>query len=302
MGARANGVDNGMGLNLRPATAADIEICGQLVYVAFKELADRYGFPPDFPTPEFATQFVGALINQPAVFGVVAQTEAQIVGVNFLDERGPIRAVGPIAVSPQAQGQGIGRQLMQAVLDRGRQALGIRLTQDPFNVTTLSLYASLGFEVQEFVVVLAGRPKSPASAAIEVRPGKPEDLQACASLCQRVYGVERTGELQEALASQVPPGYFAPLVALRAGRITAYTTALDVLGHTVAETEADLKALVLSAGASAASPACFTVPTRQASFLRWCLAQGLRVVKPMTVMALGAYRAPQGFYLPSVYY
>jgi hypothetical protein len=33
---------------------------------------------------------------------------------------------------------------MQAVLDRGAGALGIRLLQDAFNTGSLSLYASLG--------------------------------------------------------------------------------------------------------------------------------------------------------------
>ncbi len=35
---------------------------------------------------------------------------------------------------------------------------------------------------------------------------------------------------------------------------------------------------------------------------RWCLDVGLRVVKPMTYMAVGDYREPAGAWLPSVSY
>ena len=41
---------------------------------------------------------------------------------------------------------------------------------------------------------------------------------------------------------------------------------------------------------------------RQAGLFPWCLAGGLRVVKPMTLMTMGAYAEPRGCYLPSVGY
>jgi hypothetical protein len=39
-----------MSLTIRPAVTADIEICGRIIYQAFKDIADRHRFPPDFPT------------------------------------------------------------------------------------------------------------------------------------------------------------------------------------------------------------------------------------------------------------
>ncbi len=42
------------------------------------------------------------------------------------------------------------------------------------------------------------------------------------------------------------------------------------------------------------------VPTRNAALFRWCLAQGLRVTQPMTLMSLGLYNNPAGAFLPSV--
>ena len=43
---------------------------------------------------------------------------------------------------------------MQAVMEDGKNAAGIRLVQDAFNTVSLPLYASLGFEVVEPLVAL----------------------------------------------------------------------------------------------------------------------------------------------------
>jgi hypothetical protein len=71
--------------------------------------------------------------------------------------------------------------------------------------------------------------------------------------------------------------------------------------HGVAETEADMRALIAGAAASA-GPVSLLLPVRQASLSRWCLGEGMRVVKPMTLMAMGAYQEPRGCWFPSVFY
>jgi hypothetical protein len=35
---------------------------------------------------------------------------------------------------------------------------------------------------------------------------------------------------------------------------------------------------------------------------RWCLREGLRVAKPMTLLAMGEYHEPRGAWLPSAFY
>ena len=74
-------------------------------------IAERCGYPLDFPSPEYARVVVDTLIGSPEVFGVVAERDGRVVGSNFLDERDPIRGVGPISVDPRQQGGGIGRRL-----------------------------------------------------------------------------------------------------------------------------------------------------------------------------------------------
>ena len=108
-----------MDIAIRPATNKDANACGRICYEAFRAVNERYGFPPIFSSVDVATQRVGGFIRHPSVFGVVAEADGRIVGFNFLSERDPIRAVGPIVVDPAAQGHGTGRQLMETVLERG---------------------------------------------------------------------------------------------------------------------------------------------------------------------------------------
>ena len=75
---------------------------------------------------------------------------------------------------------------------------------------------------------------------------------------------------------------------------------MPFLGHAVAESNEDLKALV---GAAQSFPGPgFLLPTRNSDLLRWCLEKGLRVVQPMTLMSTGLYNEPGGAFLPSVIY
>ena len=80
----------------------------------------------------------------------------------------------------------------------------------------------------------------------------------------------------------------------RHGRITAYCSSLAFFGHAVAETNLDLQALI--AAAEGFGGPGILVPTRNAELFRWCLANGLRVVEPMTLMTVGLYNEPAGAY------
>jgi hypothetical protein len=187
---------------------------------------------------------------------------------------------------------------MEAVLDRARGSRGVRLLQFTFNVQSLSLYATLGFDVQETLVVLSGAPRSVPPSDFEIRSLTAADIAGCEALHERVHGYPRTNELRDALATG------APIVALRDGRVRAFMAAPTIwlANHGVAETEEDMQALLLGAAWMAKQPISFLMPIRCAALFRWCLTQGFRAIKPMTLMTMGEYREPQGSYFPSVLY
>ncbi len=123
------------------------------------------------------------------------------------------------------------------------------------------------------------------------------DLDACDELCRSIHGVSRYNELRDAIAR------LAPLVAVRDKKVTAYMTAPSfwIANHGVAESVEDMQALILGA-AEVSAPVSFLLPSRQTNLLNWCLAQGLKTVKPMTIMTKGKYQEPGGPYMPSVFY
>ncbi len=290
-----------MEIAIRPATDADAQACGRICYEGFCAVTDRHGYPPVFASVEVATRRVAAFIANQSVFGLVAEVpgERRITGFNFLSERDPIRAIGPIAVDPSLHGYGIGRRLMLAALDRARGAPSVRLVQESYNLQSLSLYASLGFDAREVYAVVTGTPApAPLASDWEVRPLCDADVPACEALQMRALGYSRATELREVL----PTG--APVVALRDGRVCAYASMPTnwQANHAVAEADEDLRALLLGVARTRADPLALLIPVRRADLLRWCLAQGLRAVRPMTLMTVGQYREPQGTYVPSVLY
>jgi GNAT superfamily N-acetyltransferase len=287
-------------VTLRPIEPADRDETARILYEAFAGIHDRHGFARDFPTLEAALQLTTGFIAHPSIWGVVAEIDGRIAGSNFLDERGPIRGVGPITVDPAAQGRGVGRRLMEAVIDRGAGAAGIRLLQDAFNTRSLALYASLGFDVAEPVALMGGRPLIAGVPGVDVRPLHEADLAECERLHRRLHGFGRSAELRDALAT---PG-LSPIAAIRDGRIVAYATTLTSFpaAHAVAESEPDLFALLAGGLAASEAPASFLLPTRQSELFRSCLAAGLRVVKPMNYMTRGEYREPGGAWIPTVLY
>ena len=284
-------------VTLREATPADAEECARICFEAFAGIHDHHRFPRDFPALEAAVGLMNVFIGHPSIWGVVAVQDGQVVGSNFLDERDQIRGVGPITVDPRLQNTSVGRKLMEAVIARGREAAGIRLLQDAFHMRSLSLYTSLGFDVKEPVAAISGKPRSKPAGDHDVRPLGEDDLEQCEALCKRVHGFARTNELRDALRA------FAPFTATRDGRVTAYATSVTFwpMAHGVAESDEDMQALLLGAAAAGGEPIAFLVPLRKELF-PWALSEGLRLVKPMNLMALGEYREPQGSWFPNVLY
>jgi predicted N-acetyltransferase YhbS len=279
---------------IRRAKPEDAPACGQICYDAFTTLNLAHNFPPDLPEPGAAVGLLTMMFSHPGFYCVVAEMDGRIAGSNCLDERSAITGVGPITIDPNVQNRGIGRELMRAVMDRSREnnRPGIRLVQAAFHNRSLSLYTKLGFDPVEPLSVMQGAPLKKRIEGFVVRPATAADLEACNRLCQNVHGHHRGGELADALQQG------SAMVVERAGRITGYTSGTAFFGHSVAETNPDLQALI--AAADVFGGPGILVPTRNAALFRWCLENGLRVVEPMTLMAMGLYNQPAGAFLPSI--
>ena len=281
-------------LTVRKATPQDISASARICYDAFSTINAAHNFPCDLSGPEHAHGLITALFSAPGFYCVVAESDGQILGSNCLDERAVIHGIGPITIDPQAQNRGVGRKLMQAVMDRSRKrgAAGVRLVQAAFHNRSLSLYASLGFDVREPLVVMQGRTRERSVSGCSVRAATSADIASCNALSQRIHGFDRGDDL----AFSMQQG--SALVVERAGRITGYTSGLAFFGHSTCESNWDLQALLTSV--ESFGGAGFLLPTRNTELFRWCLSNGLRVVEPMTLMSIGLYNEPAGAWLPSI--
>lgn len=281
---------------LRRGRDGDAAAAGAICYRAFKTIAEAHNFIPDFPSPEIAAGLLGNMIRHDGFYDLVAEIDGRIVGSNFLDERNPIAAIGPITVEPGDQNGQVGRLLMQAAMDRAREKgfAGIRLLQAGYHNRSLSLYLKLGFDAREHIACLQGPAVGKSVPGCTVRAARSDDLAACNGVCFRVHGHDRGGELADAVAQGTAS------VVERAGRITGYTTVMAYFGHAVGETNDDLKALIGAAPAYLGPG--FLLPTRNGEMMRWCLSEGLRVIHTMTLMTIGLYNEPEGAWLPSVLY
>ncbi|MFJ4950912.1 GNAT family N-acetyltransferase [Streptomyces sp. NPDC088760] len=283
-------------LVLRPGTAENAGECGRICYEAFAGLAHEHEFPPDIPSPEVGVALIGAFLTHPGFYSVVAELDGRIVGSNFLDERSPVVGVGPLTIDPAVQNRGVGRRLMRDVLDRSaeRRVPGIRLLQSGYHTRSFSLYASLGFVFRETLACMQGPAILRAVPGHTVREARDADIAACNEVCRRIHGVDRGGEVTDALEQGTAR------VVEREGRITGYATDLAFFAHAVAETTPDLQALIASAPAFG-SPGLL-VPASNSLLVRWGLSNGLKVVQLMSLMTIGLYNEPAGAYLPSILY
>jgi GNAT superfamily N-acetyltransferase len=283
-------------VTIRRAAVADAEICGKICYEAFFEVSRQHGFPADIPSAPHAAGFLTRMFGYSGFFCVVAEQDGRIIGSNCMDERTSIAGIGPITIDSSVQNRSAGRQLMKAVLDRAEQQefAGVRLVQAGYHMRSLSLYAKLGFVVREPLACMFGPAPRRETPGFVVRPAQLEDLKSCNAICFRVHGHDRGGELSDSIRMG------SAIVVESRGRITGYASSLSFFGHSVAESNEDMQALI--SGGPEIPPPGITVPMRNAALFRWCLDRGMRTIQPLNLMTIGLYNEPAGAWLPSVLY
>lgn len=282
-------------IRIRPIEISDIDACGRTAFEAHRCVAEMNNFPPEHPSVQFSIGLISAKVKDPRARGWVAERGAEVIGSVFLNDfsPAPVGVIGPLTVRPSSEG-GTGHALMETVIQeaRSRRIASLRLVQSPAHLRSLALYAKVGFELREPLVVVAGSPKIAPDGASTVRPATAADAQACNALCDRIHGFSRSFEVDQAIEQQ------SARILERDGEIRAYTTAIGFRGHSVAQSTDDLIALISQS--PAASGPGFFVPLRNGALVRWALHRGLKLLWPANLMTLGAYAEPNGAFLPSI--
>ena len=250
---------------VREATPEDGDDCGRIFYDAFESIATRHNLPIEPPSREFTRFMVGQMLANDGFAGLVADRGGEVLGSAFVDERTVIAGIGPVTVDPAEQDVGVGRALMEAVLqrERDRGAVGVRLVQTAYHYRSLALYTNLGFVVREPLSVIQGTPPALSVPGLGVRPAREHDLASCNELCARVHGHDRGGELRDAITAGTAH------VVERPGGICGYASGFGYGWHAVAETNQHLIALIGSAPRSWASGSSFRPATPSFSGGAW---------------------------------
>lgn len=283
-------------MKIRPVTPAEAVVCSRIFFDAFESLATRHSFPIETGSREFADFQMNSILATEGVIGLVAERDGDVIGSAFADERGSIVGIGPVTVDPAVQDAGVGRTMMEALLDRARErgAAGVRLVQTAYHYRSFALYAKLGFAVREMLSVFQGPVPRIELATRSVRPASASDVDECSALCRRVHGHDRAMEMA------AWTGLGSARVVEQSGRITGYATGFGYGWHAVGEDNQDIIALIASADAYVGLG--ILVPSRNVGLMEWCLNSGLRIVQQSTLMTIGLYNEPQGAWLPSIVY
>ena len=279
---------------LRIAEASDIPACSKAMYEAFRDIAERHNFTPDFPSPEIAGGLLNVLLEAPDVDAFVAEQDGSIAGSIFVSRRSPVGGISIVTVDPNVQNRTIGRQLMLHGMECLAQQGHTRqqLIQAGYHSRSLCLYAKLGFIATDLLSNMYGGPISEDFPGRTVRQATDGDADACNALSRRVHGFDRAGEVAAAIA------HGTASVVESDGKITGYTTGVGFVGHGVGESNDDLKALIASVD-DFMGPGVL-IPTTNGELFRWCLDNGLRVSQQLTLMDTAPAGRPDGVYWPSV--
>jgi hypothetical protein len=74
-------------LKFRPGNVDDAYKVGIIISNAFSTIAQKYGFPSDFPSIDIAKEAAMSLLSNLNFYSVIAEEDSKVIGINFLDER-----------------------------------------------------------------------------------------------------------------------------------------------------------------------------------------------------------------------
>ncbi len=278
------------------------DVVGTMVYESFREIAERHNFAPGFATPQFAQLVVRLLAQTEGNESYLLVEDGRPLACSFGDERDEVVGIGPVAVAVGQQGRGLGRQVMEALVEHAERDgfRSLRLLQAAYNVQSFALYHRLGFDVRSMLALVKGRPPADEQPVDDVRDYTLADLDACDALHRDVMGYGRRNDL-EIFATFAPP-----VVVERDGQVAGYLTRFlggeTFVMHGIARDERALRDLIIGTGGASEGDLVVQIPCGQAETLRWAMASGFRLMELGSYMVRGDYQQPLGAWIPSGFY
>jgi GNAT superfamily N-acetyltransferase len=291
---------------IRAAHERDVERAGDVNFVASYRGAVAHGMPPIVGSPDDSRRYVRHLLALDPLGGFVAEDDGRLVGLGWVHPRGPVATVGPLAVDPEVQGRGIGRQLLERLLEAaGPGVPQVRLVHESYNTVALGLCLRSGFRVVAPLLLLelpaGGAPPAapPVPGGLAVRHAEPADAARVVQRDARAFGAARAQSVDGHLARG------RVLVAERGTMLAGYALGLafDRLAHLGAASADDADVLLLLLGTLAAELATpsvavrVLVPATDRRVVDGMIAFGFRVLLACQYMVRGGGTAPPANYV-----
>jgi ribosomal protein S18 acetylase RimI-like enzyme len=283
-------------LMIRRMEERDVTRAGEVIVAAFNDIYTRHGFPQPFPSPEAGIGMARGYLQREPQECLVAVEAGQVVGSGFIHLRGETAGIGPITVDPTCQSNGVGKEIMMAVIRAGRHCASLRLVQDAFNMVSFPLYSKLGFAVHGTVLSLAGQdfrlPGRPRGIAI--REMAADDATRVTTLDTKLTGISRPQDIQYFLSR--PPQFISLVGGKLAGYLCALRTAAGTfLGPAAATDLVVLRTLIAHAVEMEQGRVVrMRLPARHAELFRDLMKMGFRVETLQTYMVRGPWKVPKG--------
>jgi GNAT superfamily N-acetyltransferase len=179
---------------IRPMRPGDVVACEQLSSHAFHELDLRThprGMPDPTPRPDHRSVLwcrrTEHLLRTDPEGCWVAEVDGELVGFATSLVRELMWILASYAVTPELQGRGLGRGLLEAALHHGRGCLRGMLNASP-DPQALRRYALAGFTLHPQLLLTGRVARSVLPEVRHVRDGTPGDRDLLDSLDRRTRG------------------------------------------------------------------------------------------------------------------
>ena len=185
-------------VRFRAMVSADVDEVHRLQSAAFEDLDRRFGETP-FPPAEIAHARVrlGRVLTTDPGGCWVAEHGGRLVGSALAILRDGVWGLSLLAVHPDAQSDGVGRELLRRSYAYGDGARG-RIVLASRDVRALRAYSRLGLELHP-AAMATGRPRG-VEPAESVRPGTLADLPLTEAVDRAVRGASHGDDIAALLA------------------------------------------------------------------------------------------------------
>jgi GNAT superfamily N-acetyltransferase len=291
-----------MSFEIRRMVRGDIAEVGRIGVEAFNDLMARHNRPPLYPDPQVGPLAATAYLTTDPEGSYVALEGKRVVGSIFYRRRGDTVSVGPATVAPADQGKGVGRALLQGVIDREPNARSMRIMQDSLNLASFELLVRLGYSLGEEVAMLslpAGFRDERESDA-EVRAANVDELGEVLDMDRRLVGSDRRKDFEFLRR-------FGKVLILHSGRqLRGYLAQMPTPGRTMlgpggADGDEALLRLVFHAVTETLGELSLLLPAWSRGTVCPLLAAGFRLVGLTNLMYRGEWRQAQGAYAYSLF-